>query len=878
VHDHSAITTFLFTDIEGSTQLWEREPRRMEAALARHDALARSAVETHHGSMVKMTGDGMCAAFDDPRDGISAALAFQNALADPAATEGVLLHVRCGLHAGVAERRDNDFFGGVLNRAARIMATAHGGQVLASHALAVLLADRLPPSVTLQDLGAVRLRDLASPERVYQVEHPSLRHEFPALRSLSSTPNNLPQQMTSFIGRESELAEVRGALGKGRLVTLVGAGGLGKTRLSLQTAAEAMDDFPDGVWLAELASVADPRLVPQVIASVLGFKEESGRSIVETLAATLGDRRLLVVLDNCEHVLAACAEATAALLHAVPQMKILATSREPLRVTGETVYSLAALGAPNPAQGVEPAALAQFPAIRLFSDRAVAVQPEFRITEQNAPHVVDICHRLDGIPLAIELAAARVRALSVQSIAERLSDRFRLLTGGDRTALPRQRTLRALIDWSYDLLTPDESALFRRIAVFAGSFSLEAAEAVGAGGEIEVASVLDLLSRLVEKSLVAIDLDTARYRLLDTVRQYARERLAESADADDAQLRHLDFYLALAEQARPLLVGPQQAAWLARLDAERENLLSAHASCHHVANGAEKGLRLVYAIKPYWLNRGLLGVGYAITTEALARAGAQARSRARCGGLADAGQLGFFVGRYADAQDLLEESLSIARELSDRKLVEAVLQPLGMACLGRGDVAAARRHLTEALTLARELGNKRELAGALNALAQLHRMGGELDAAEPLYGDVVAIARELKDREIVAIGLLNLAMVSIGRGSTTPARGMLLEVLAIATEIGSKPAEQSAFEVSAGLAASRGDWIAASRFYGIAETQAGKTGLRRDPTDEAFLVPYVATAREALGAEAFATTERAGAMQSYDSALAEVRDWLDRLR
>ena len=272
-------------------------------------------------------------------------------------------------------------------------------------------------------------------------------------------------------------------------------------------------------------------------------------------------------------------------MRAVPHMKILATSREPLRVMGETVYSLPALGAPSPAQGVEAAALAQFPAIRLFMDRAVAVLPDFRITEQNAPHVVDICHRLDGIPLAIELAAARVRALSVQSIAERLSDRFRLLTGGDRTALPRQRTLRALIDWSYDLLTPDESALFRRSAVFAGSFTLEAVEAVGAGGEIEVAGVLDLLSRLVEKSLVALDLDSARYRLLDTVRQYASERLAESDDADDAQVRHLDFYLALAEQARPLLVGPQQASWLARLDSERENLLSAHARCHHVENG-----------------------------------------------------------------------------------------------------------------------------------------------------------------------------------------------------------------------------------------------------------------------------------------------------
>ena len=878
MHDHSSITTFLFTDIEGSTQLWEREPSRMESALARHDVLARSAAETHRGRVIKTTGDGMCAAFDDPRDAIAAVLEFQQALADPAATEGVSLRARCGLHAGVAEQRDSDFFGSALNRAARIMAAAHGGQVLASQALAVLLVERVPNGVTLQDLGAVRLRDLASPERVFQVVHPSLRHEFPSLRSLSSTPNNLPQQMTSFIGRESELGDVRRALAKARLVSLLGAGGLGKTRLSLQAAAEAMDDFPDGVWLVELAPVADPRRVAQAIASVLGVKEESGQSILEALAKTLKDRRLLVVLDNCEHLLPPCAETATALLHTVPQLKILATSREPLRVTGETIYALPALAAPEPMQEIDAASLARFPAVRLFIDRAVAVQPDFRITEHNARHVVDICHRLDGIPLAIELAAARVRALSVQSIAERLHDRFRLLTGGDRTALPRQRTLRALIDWSYDLLTPDESALLRRIAVFAGSFTLEAAEAIGGGGEIEAASVLDLLSHLVEKSLVVLDLESARYRLLETVRQYARERLDESGEADDARAHHVAFYLALTEQARPLLGGAQQAAWLTRFDIERENLLSAHASCDRVENGAEMGLRLLYAIKPYWLNRGLLGVGYAVTTEALARAGAQARSRARCGGLADAGQLGFFLGRYAESQSLLEESLAIARELGDKKLVEAVLQPLGMACLGRGDVASARRHLSEALALARELGNKRELAAALNALAQLHRMEGELDAAEPIYGDVVTLGREIKDRETVAIGLLNLAMVSIGRGSTTAARGMLLEVLTIAAEVGSKPAEQSVFEVSAGLAASRGDWAAAARFYGIAEAQAGKTGLRRDPTDEAFLAPYVAQAREALGMETFVATQSASAIEGYDRALADIRGWLERLR
>ena len=878
MHDHSAITTFLFTDIEGSAELWEREPARMESALACHDALARRAAEANRGRVVKTTGDGMCAAFDDPKDALVAALDFQQSLADASATGGVPLKVRCGLHAGVAEKRDNDFFGAVLNRAARIMGAAHGGQVLASQALAVLVADRLPAGVTLDDLGAVRLRDLASAERVYQVVHPALRRAFPALRSLSSTPNNLPQQMTSFIGREEELAEVRRALAKARIVTLLGVGGMGKTRLSLQTAAEVMDDYPDGVWLVELAAVADPRMVPQAIASALGVKEESGHSIAEALTAALRDRRLLLIVDNCEHLLQACADVVSVLLRTVPQMKVLATSREPLRVAGEFVYALPALAVPVRANAIGAAAVGEFPAIRLFADRASAVQPDFRITDQSAAHVVEICHRLDGIPLAIELAAARVRALSVENIAERLDDRFRVLTGGDRTALPRQQTLRALIDWSYDLLTPDEGILFRRIAVFAGSFSLEAAEAVGAASAIEVPDVLDLLSRLVEKSLVALDLESARYRMLETVRQYAHERLVESGEGDDARARHLAFYLALAERARPSLVGPDQGAWLARLDFERENLLAAHASCDRLPDAAEAGLRLVYAIKPYWFNRGLLGLAYSVTTEALGRAGADARGRARCGGLADAGQIGFFLGRYSEARTLLQESLAIARELGDPKLIEAVLQPLGMACLGCGDVASARAHLTEALALARELGNKRELAAALNALGQLHRMQGELDAAEPFYRDVVALARELDNRDIMAIGLLNVAMVSIGRGATGPARGMLLEVLAIAGAIGSKPAEQSVFEVTAGLAAACRDWDAAARFYGIAEAQARNTGLHRDPTDEAFLAPYVAQAREALGNVAFVEAESVGASQSYERAIADVRGWLERLR
>ena len=434
----TAPVTFVFTDIEGSTRLWDIAPDAMRAALARHDAIGREAVEAHGGRVVKTTGDGMHAVFDDPLGAIRATLALQQALADAAATAGIALRVRCGVHLGVDERRDDDFYGPAVNRAARIMAAAHGGQILASEAVALVVRARLPAEVALRDLGEVRLRDLANPERLYQVLHPALRESFPALRSLEATPNNLPQQLTSFIGREREEKEVADLLAKHRLVMLQGAGGIGKSRLSLQVAADLMDDFPDGVWLVELAALNDARLVPQAIASVLGVKEEAGHPVVEALAKFVADRRILVVLDNCEHLVDACALVTRRLLGAGPHARILASSREPLHVAGEAIYPLQPLAVPDPYGSFKRQALEGFAAARLFIERATAAQPAFVVSDDNAMAVAGICQRLDGIPLALELAAARVRSLSVEQISARLSDRFRLLTGGDRTALPRQ--------------------------------------------------------------------------------------------------------------------------------------------------------------------------------------------------------------------------------------------------------------------------------------------------------------------------------------------------------------------------------------------------------------------------------------------------------
>jgi predicted ATPase/class 3 adenylate cyclase len=870
VHNQTEVATILFTDIEGSARLWETQPDAMRLALARHDAIARSAVEANRGILVKTTGDGVHAAFADPLNAVLAALQMQLALQDRAATHGIELRVRCGMHTGVPERRDNDFHGAVVNRAARIMAVAHGGQVLISQAAAVLVRDRLPAGASLRDLGLVRLRDLAYPEQICQLEHVQLRRNFPALRTLEATPNNLPQQITTFIGREREQAELRALLGRSRLLTLVGAGGLGKTRLSLQVAAEVMDDYPDGVWLVELAPLTDPARVPQAVATVLGVKEDPERAHSDALIRHLAGRRVLLVLDNCEHLVHACAELAKKLLEAGPDLKILASSRENLHVAGEAIYPLQSLSLPDPRAAATLAGLARCEAVQMFVDRAMAAQPAFSVTRENATAVADICQRLDGIPLALELAAARVRALPVEKIATRLDDCFRLLTGGDRTALPRQQTLRALIDWSYELLTPHERTLLWRLAVFVGGWTLEAVEAVGAGGAIDQTEVLDLLTRLIEKSLVVPEADGERYRLLETVRQYALERLEESGEGDAVRARHLAFHVALAESARPELVGPRQGAWLARLDLDRENLLSAHAWCERAEDGAQLDFRLLHAVQHYWINRGLLVLAYKLMLEALARDDAQARDLARCGALFDAGWLGCYMARYPDAKRHLEEALAIARESGHRAKIAMVLQPLSLALLGQGEVALARAMSEEALALARELGNPRDVLAALNALAQLDRGQGELDRAEPRYADVLALARRLGDRESTAIALLNLAMVAIARGSLARAAHMLREVHAIVREIGSKPAGQSLLDVAAGLCAVREDWLRAARHYGAAEAVAEETGYRRDPADEAFLAPLVAKARSACGAPAFATAEAAGRALSYVDAMRDV--------
>jgi predicted ATPase/class 3 adenylate cyclase len=873
LHDESPATTFLFTDIEGSTRLWEEAPDRMRPALARHDAIARAAVEAHRGQVVKMTGDGLHAAFDDPLDALGATLQLQLDLRNEGGLE-MPLQVRCGLHAGRSESRDSDFYGTVVNRAARIMSAAHGGQMLLSRAVAERVRSRLPDGVSLLDLGQVRLRDLARAEHLYQMVHPDLRSQFPALRSLEATPNNLPQQLTSFVGRVREQATARQLLAKHRLVTIAGMGGMGKSRLALQVAAEVVQEHPDGVWLVELAAVREPAHVARALASVLGVAEDARSPLREALARHVKDRTMLIVLDNCEHLIAACADIARALLEAAAGLRILVTSRVPVQIPGEAVLGLSTLTFPGPRVAGEPEAALEYDSVRLFIERASAAHAAFRLDADNVVAIAAICHRLEGIPLAIELAAARARTLPPQQIASRLQHRFRLLSSGDPTSSPRQRTLDALIDWSHDLLTEEERRIFAQLAVFAGGWTVEAAERVCMPRSGDDLSVLEVLIQLVEKSLVAMDDQGQRYHMLETVREYAQARLQSSADVAGTERRHFDCYLALAEQARAELVGPRQAQWLAVLDAEIENILAAHRWVDRVPERAGDGLKLASQMKFYWITRGVLELGARVTLEALARPGAQGRDEARCRALFDAGQIDYFMGRHREARPLLEESLAIARELGDDRKASAILQPLGMTALALGDPAGARKCLTEALASAEATADKRGVATAANVLGQLHRMEAKHAEAAALYEKTVAISRELDDPAVIAVGLLNLAMVRIQRGDLDAAFSAASEALDISERLRSLPLLKSALEVTCGLAASQGHFALAARLFGVAEEQGTRTGIGRDPADDAFLAPLVTKCREALG-DRYAQLHAAGRALPVEEALRETRAWLD---
>ncbi|MFI4978157.1 MAG: LuxR C-terminal-related transcriptional regulator [Solirubrobacterales bacterium] len=742
--------TFLLSDIEGSTRLWQDEPEGMARAVPEHYALLQEAVARHGGvrPVEQGEGDSIVAAFSRGSDAAAAALEIQRCMRTHEWPDGPALRVRVALHTAEAQLRDEgNYFGLALSRCARLRELAHGGQVLVSRATHDLVLDRLPTGARLADRGVHRLRDLGRPEHVHELLDDDDPQEFPPLRSLDVLPNNLPDQLTSFVGRVGELREIQTALDSTRLLTLTGAGGCGKTRLALQSAADTVDRHLDGSWWVELAPLVSSEQIGPALAAALGVRPLHGQTALDAAVSHLAGRRALVVLDNCEHLLEASAAVAEAVLRAGPAVVVLATSRAPLGVAGETNWRVPSLSLPAERAHEPVEALAQSDAVRLFIERALKVRPNFAITNDNAPSVAGICHALDGIPLAIELAAARVRLMAVEEIAAALTDRFRLLTGGTRGALPRQQTLRASVDWSYELLSEDERTLLRRLAVFIGGWTLDLAEDVTTGEGLGRYAVLDLLSSLVDKSLVLVEdrARSTRYRLLETVRQYALDHLAQSHDAPAVRDRHRDALLALAERVEQHLVTADQHQWLRTLAAEDANLTQALE--HAAQTDPGKALRLAVALTFYWKLQGRFVAAESGYAHALDAAASDAPLRARA--LWGRAYLLAYAGGYEEALEYAQVALELAEAAGDRSTMARALDALGTVTMF-ADPQATRSGQERSVALARESGDDWCLADATQILAFTYVVESRREEALAVAEEVLPLIERMGYREFLA--------------------------------------------------------------------------------------------------------------------------------
>jgi predicted ATPase/class 3 adenylate cyclase len=831
--------TFLFTDIEGSTRLWETQRAAMQQALAHHDAIMRDAIESNDGYLVKTTGDGVHAAFAIAADAIAACLAAQRALKARAWGE---LRIKCrmALHSGAAEQRDGDYYGPALNRAARLMAAAHGGQILLSLATGEMVRDHLPADITLRDMGERRLKDLIGPERVYQLIAPDLPADFPPLKTLDARPSKLPAQTTRFIGREKEVRAIKKQLSDSnvRLLTLSGVGGTGKTRLALQAAAELVDDFEHGVFFVPLAALSDPRLVLPTIAHAFDVREAAGRSLQEQLEEHLREKELLLVLDNFEQVVDS-SPIVIDLLTAAPRLKVLATSREVLRLSCETDYPVPPLSLPDPKQLPPLEQLAQYEAVALFTERAVAVKPGFTVTNQNAPAVAGICYRLDGLPLAIELAAAHARVLPPQRMLEELSHRLTFLVDGARDLPARQKTLRGAIDWSHTLLTGDEQRLFRRLGVFVGGCAPEAIETVC---NVEsVSHVLDTAESLVGKSLLKeTEADgEPRFAMLETIREYAGEKLVAAGEEQRVRERHRDTFLALAEDAEPKLKGAEQAQWLQRLNDEHENLRAAFEWCLAAA-GSSGGLRLCGALRQFWWMRGHIAEGREWCARALAQAGSEELTQERANVLSAAGGLAYLQADYPAAKARHEESLAIRRELGDQRGIATSLSNLGVVATGQGNFASARALFEESLTILRQLGDPWGIAIALGNLGSAANEAGDYPAAKSRHEESLAIKRKLGNRAGIAKTLESLATLAHAQGDCPTAKALHVESLVIMRELGDRLQIAHTLTNLGAVACDQGEFLSAWELFTESLVNLRELGDRR----------YIAFALEGLAAVA----------------------------
>ncbi|MCB0727520.1 MAG: tetratricopeptide repeat protein [Ignavibacteriae bacterium] len=816
--------TLLFTDIEGSTRLAQEFPDTLPAALEIHHGILTEAIESNNGFVFEIIGDAFCAAFEKADDAVKAAVDLQTGLAGVKWKDAVI-KVRAGIHSGNAEWNGTRYSGYItLARTARVMSVAYGEQIVISGIAFGQLQNKESAGVSFRDLGERRLKDVISPIRLYQIISPGLKEDFPPLKTLDARPNNLPVQLSSFIGREKELKTIKDFLSDTHLLTITGSGGAGKTRLALQSGADVIDDFANGVWLVELAPVSDPLLLPQKLMSVLGVLEDPKESPEKTLTDYLKDKEILILLDNCEHLIDACAILVEKLLIACKKLKVLATSREALRCRGEQIYRIPSLTQPDPEENITPDQLSQYESVRLFIERAQIINRSFRVTKENVRALAEICYQLDGIPLAIELAAARIRILSVEQISERLDDRFSLLKGGIRTALPRQQTLKAMIDWSYDLLSDDEKFLWERLSVFNGGWTLIASEKICSDERINDTVIMELLQNLIEKSIIIFDSEKERYRMLESIRQYSDGKLEDIDERRKISLRHLKYYTDLAEEADPELEKPEIVSWLKILDAERGNFEKGlKFSCD--GKDPEAEARLAGALGNYWEIRGQYTEGILRFEEILRKSPDKLnnyiiriiflngkftflkgeydeafkciieshelykKNNNKLGegrALTYMGIIFHFKGEYDKAGDYLNEGLAIQRETGDMNGCAESLRNLGIVYKETGDLENASAFTEESLEISRETGDQRGVADSLNSLGFIFLVKGELDKAYFVLEESLEINRETGNKRGIARTLNYLANYYFKKGDYREAVKLMEELYEIYNEIGDK--------------------------------------------------------------------------------------------
>ena len=822
----SALLTFLIADVRGYTRFTVEQGDEAAARLAsRFAELAEEIVGVHEGRVVELRGDEALGVFPSARNALRAAVALQASCKEVMAHDPSLpLQVGMGLDAGEAIPVKGGYRGGALNLAARLCSIAGGGEVFASEG--VIHLARKTDGISFIDRGQVTLKGLAAPVRVIQIApEGELPPQLPPLQPILVThPTNLPDEPTRFIGREREIHAIAELLQQPhvRLLTLTGTGGTGKTRLSLQVGTTLLYDFRDGVFFVSLASFTDPALVPSAIAEVLGVKEEGGKDLLDSLTEHLKEKHLLLVLDNFEHLLDA-ASVVASLLDACRELHVLATSRIPLHLSREHEYLVPPLSVPDPTHLPTVETLSQFEAVALFIERAKAVRPRFQVTNENAPAVAEICYRLDGLPLAIELAAARVKLLPPQALLPRLSSRLQLLTEGARDRPTRQQTLRGAIDWSYSLLTPEEQTLFARLSVFAAGCSLEAAEAVcNPQGDLDL---LEGMASLVDKSLLRQEgEEEPRFLMLETIREYAAERLAEQGEANQIRDAHATHYLELAEEAEPELRGRGQREWFGRLEAEHDNLRAALGWLLEQGR-AEEELRLAVALSHFWHTRGYWSEGLRWLEAGLALgAGAAGVVRARA-----LGRVGLILGIKGEldrAIQLLEESLSIFRQLGDNAGRARTVLTLGGAVYVQGDVARATQSYEESLAFFRQVGDRQGIMDALGELGNIPAEGGDFAVAEARFREALALAREIGDRGNVAISLNNLGFTLMEQGKYEEASAALEESLTLARELRMKTFLPAFLDSLACVASEQGDHERAEELFAEGLSLSHELGIK----------------------------------------------------